>query len=481
VALAGGHGLAWVQLTSQRQHAPITLTLGAEGTLRGRLVEPGGRPIEGAKIKVFGIDPVGRGVDNGLGTENRLNLIWSGFPLGARTDADGRLTISGLPRDRTVTLVLTEPSHERLVAFAATTDAPQPENVWRFFRQGKAEESRQPVHTGAFVLVAKRSDHVLSGRVVFEADGKPAAGARVMRDRWTDVKVDDDGRYRIEKITSGPLEVHAIADHSDAAPLDITLEIPEQPKQIERDLVLARALIVIGRVVDGTTGQGVEKATIRFDPKFEHVHTPSIFGFSRETDADGRFRLSVPAGSGTVHLQTAPPSYPPLRAQSPGEPPDERLTREVKGQAGQTVKTEDFRLVRVPGVVLRVMNKSDLPVANARVEIRDMNRLPGTEPGRTDAQGRYEVAGLAPGQITILDISSDNPPLGGVVEIDTERGRDTSKELEVRLEPLVTLSGASSTRMVGQLPAQSFTSIGTSTILGRAIIPSACPLTRGMK
>ena len=85
VAVAPAHGLAWVQLTPQHQRSPITLALGAEGTLRGRLTEPGGRPVADAKIKVFGIDPLGRPVDNGLGTENRLNLIWSAFPLGART------------------------------------------------------------------------------------------------------------------------------------------------------------------------------------------------------------------------------------------------------------------------------------------------------------------------------------------------------------------------------------------------------------
>ncbi len=176
VALAPGHGLNWVQLTPRYQRTPIMLSLGAEGTLRGRLVEPGGQPIEGAKVKVSGIDPLGQPVDNGLGTENRLNLSWSGFPLAAQTDHDGRFLIPGLPRDRIVTLIVTGPGHERLVAFAATTDAPQPENVSRLFRSGKTEETRQPVHTGDFTLKAKRTDHVLLGRVLFEADGQPAIG-----------------------------------------------------------------------------------------------------------------------------------------------------------------------------------------------------------------------------------------------------------------------------------------------------------------
>ncbi len=446
VALAPGYGLKWVQLTPRYQRTPIPLALGAEGTLRGRLVEPGGQPIAGAKIKVSGIDPLGQPVDNGLGTENRLNLSWSGFPLAAQTDHDGRFLIAGLPRDQIVTLIVTEPGHERLVAFAATTEAPQAENVSRIYRQGRQVETHQSIHTGTFTLTAKRTDHVLSGRVVFEADGKPAYGARVVHG-WQNVTTGNDGRYRIEGIRSGPLEVHAIAKDSDAAPLDLTLEIPESPKQIERDLILPRGLLLTGRVVDGRTGHGVEKAIIRFDPKIEDRRTPTIFGFLKATDANGRYRLAVPPGRGTVHLQSVPPSYPPPRRQAIaatagpfGEAADPQLA-EVNGQGGETVEIADFRLSRAPGLVLHVIDPSGRPVPNARVEICDMSRRPINEPGRTDAQGRYEAVGLAPGQVTVLDISADNPPLGTTVEVDTGQSSGEPKTLNVRLEPLVTLSG----------------------------------------
>ena len=129
-----------------------------------------------------------------------------------------------------MTLVVTEPRHERLVAFAATTDVPQPENVSRIFRQGRAEETRQPVLSSGLALTSKRVDHVLTGRVVFEADGKRAVGATVLY-QWKNVKTVEHGRYRIEGITSGPLELHAIAADSSSAPLDITVAIPEEPRQ----------------------------------------------------------------------------------------------------------------------------------------------------------------------------------------------------------------------------------------------------------
>jgi protocatechuate 3,4-dioxygenase beta subunit len=442
VALAPGRGLAWAQLTHHNQRTPITLTLGDEGTLRGRVVEPGGRPVGGAKVKVFGIGPLGQTGGNSGRTGDRLNLTWSAFPLGAKTDTDGRFTIRGLPRERAVTLVVTDPGHERLEAYAATTDAPQPDNVNRINRSGKAEEIRQPVHTGAFILTAKRTDHVLTGRVLFEADGKPAAGEWV-HSGLKQVKAGEDGRYRLEGLTSGPLEVHASVYRSDAAPLDVTVEIPEEPKQFERDLVLPRGLVVTGRVVDGATGRGVEKASIDFAPKPVEGRTPTHYGFSRETDSDGRFRLVVPPGRGTLTLRSVPPAYPAPEGRFIGQTADPQLSREVEGRGGQTVAVADIRLTRTRGVVLRVVDPSGKPVAGARVDVRDINRWPwfNTRPGHTDAQGRYEAIGLPPGHATVLDITADAPPLGATVEIDAEPAGGAPKTLGVRLDPLVSLSG----------------------------------------
>jgi hypothetical protein len=59
VAIAPGHGAAWTQLTTTNQRNEISLTLPAERLLHGRLVEAGGEPIAGARIKVFSVYPLG--------------------------------------------------------------------------------------------------------------------------------------------------------------------------------------------------------------------------------------------------------------------------------------------------------------------------------------------------------------------------------------------------------------------------------------
>lgn len=443
VALAPGRGLAWVQLTPRAQRTPLTLSLGPERPLLGRVVEPGGTPVRGAKVKVVSVDPTGRPIGNGLATENRLNLLWSSVPLGATTDADGRFTVAGLPADRVVTLVVTEPGHERLYAFAATTETPQPDDVSRTFRDGQAEEERRPVHTGTFTLTARRTDHVLTGRVLRETDGKPAAGARVFH-AWTDTgKVGDDGVYRIEGLTSGAAEVHASLEGSDVAPLDLKVEIPDEPKEVRRDLVLPRGLIVTGRVIDGATGRGVAKAAVDFRATPTPGRMPSFFGFSKETDADGRFRLVVPPTAGTVTLVSVPPDYPALERGITGQAANPQWSRAVDGRGAQTVAVADFRMSSSRGLVLQAVDPAGRPVPKARVDVRDFNRWPENRPGSADEQGRYEATGLPPGQTTVVDVTSEELRLGATVEVDVPPADrpGPGKSIEVRLRPLVALSG----------------------------------------
>ena len=443
VALAPGRGLAWIQLTREQQRTAITLKLGPEGIIRGRLVEPNGKPIAGAKVQVSGIDPLGRLNENGLGTENRLNLSWSAFPLGATTDADGRFTIHGLTRDKIVTIIVTEPGHERLYAFAATTDVPQPDIVSQLSRGTKDEPVRWPIHTGDFVLTAKTANHVLVGRVVSEADGKPVAKALILRGGFQS-RADENGRFRFDGLVSGNLELHASAAglESEAAPLDVSIEIPETPLQIERTLKLPRGLVLTGRVVDGSSGNGVAKALVQFTPRHDAGQIPTGFGFQqRETDADGRFRLVVPPGRGTVVLQTYPVDFPQPDRRYYGQPPKPELSREVEGRGGQTIAVPDFKLSRGSEVLLRVVDGARKPLGGARIDVRDPNRLFNSPPGRSDPEGRYKVVGLAPAHDTVVDIIDQQQSLGATIEIPGAPAGAEGAELEVPLQPLVSLSG----------------------------------------
>jgi RNA polymerase sigma factor (sigma-70 family) len=439
VALEPGRGLAWEPLSGRSQRTPITLVLGDEGIVRGRVVEPGGRPVGDAKVKVIGIDPLGRPDVNGVGTDNRLNLSWSAFPLGSRTDADGRFAIGGLPRDRIASLIVREPGHEQLFVYAATTDEPQADAIGRTFLSGKAIETRRPVHTGEFTLTAKRTDHILTGRVVFEADGKPAAKAKVLGGP-VDLTTDEAGRFRIEGIPSGKLVLHAMAFDTDAAPFDGEVTIPEEPGEFAHDIILPRGMILNGRVVDGSTGLGVEKVHVYYLPKYEADQVPTLFGLNRETGADGRFRLVVPPGRGTLDLRVIPPGFPQPERRVVGGPGDPRFSREVEGRGGQAIDLADFKLAKGGVVTLRVVDPEGRPLPDAQVDIRDLNRGFNQKPGRSDAEGRFAVAGLESGRETVVDIVEAGRKLGATVEV-TDQGPAAGAVVEVRLQPLVAISG----------------------------------------
>jgi RNA polymerase sigma factor (sigma-70 family) len=441
VALAQGYGLAWVQLTPEHQRTPITLKLEPERIIRGRVIEPGGKPVVGAKVKVFGVDPLVRPDVQGLSTENRLNLIWSSFPLGAATDAEGRFAIRGVPRERVATLIVTESRHERLFAFAATTETPQPESVFRSFQYGQPHETRYPIYSGDLTLTAKPADHVLNGRVVFEADGKSASGATVIK-QGSVIKADENGRFRLEGLVAGKLELHASLDGSSAAPRVAEIEVPEMPKEFEQTVTLPPGLVVTGRVVDGTTGEGVAKALVDFYPAPDPARPPTLFAFSRETGPDGRFRLVLPPGRGTVFLRTIPARFPQPDRQFTGQPPDPKLNREVSGSAGQTVEVPEFKLAHGREVVLQVIAAKGEAQAGALVYVRDPNRLPAPPAERTDADGRVKLVGLARENSTVVDIIAAEAKLGVTVEIpDAASAGAGAGELVVRLEPLLSLSG----------------------------------------
>jgi protocatechuate 3,4-dioxygenase beta subunit len=438
VALAQGHGVAWAQLTPQNQRSPVTLKLGPEGILRGRVIEPEGKPVVGAKVQVFGIDPLGRPDEYGLGTDNRLNLSWSAFPLNAMTNEDGRFAIGGLSRDKVVTLIVTQPRHERLFVLAATTDLPQPDAVF-----SRTTENRMPVHTGEFTLTAKVADHVLSGMVVREADGKPAAGAQVIHG-GTVINTDQNGRFQIEGLVAGKLELHVGPNSSDtgAVAVAIEIEMPATPKETQRTINLPRGLVVTGRVVESATGAGVEKALVDFTPKPEPGRTAPLLSFSKETGPDGRFQLVVPPSRGTVVLRKFPPAFPAPERRYTGQPEDPSYSREVEGRGGQTIDVADFKLTKGREVVLRVVDPDGRPLAGARVDVRDPNRLFNATPGRSDETGHYTIGGLAPDQSTVVDVIDAKESLGATVEIpDAEAVGAKRGELEVGLQPLLSLSG----------------------------------------
>ena len=315
VALAQEHGLAWVQLTRQNQSVPITLTLGDEGIVRGRVVEPGGVGVAGAKVAAVVIVDPDQKIDDGIRSDDRLNLMWSDF-LTTKTSPDGRFEVRGLPLGKVAALVVTETRHERLIACAAA-ESPAEANANR--APNVFENGSMKILHGDFTLTTRVADHVLRGRVVFESDDKPAPKASFIHG-WEVEKLDADGRFRLEGLVAGKTDLHAYDHFSDAAPADVEVVIPETPKETEYTLVLPRGLSVRGRVIDGATGKGVGNVKVRYNPEPRPGREASRFSLTDRTDSSGRYRIAAPGGRGVVEVTTVPDAFERPGGRYIGEP-----------------------------------------------------------------------------------------------------------------------------------------------------------------
>jgi RNA polymerase sigma factor (sigma-70 family) len=431
VVLAEGHGVVHEHLTAVNQKRPLTLTLPSERPVVGRIVEPGGKPIAGATVRVNGVGRIGEDDEHGQKTEGILNLAWSSVPLAASTDADGRFTLRGLPPEVQASLTFRAPGHAQDYCYYATTDRPPADLVDTTIRSGQTTHENVPVRVGNLTIELKPTDHSLVGRVVFEDGGKPAAGMQVFRGQAPVGKTDASGRFRIDELTAGSFELHVSAWETEAAPLAVRVEMPEAPRIVERTFQLPRGVAIAGRVTDEATGQGVEGVELSFDHQLARDEVWSFFGLSATTGKDGRYRLVVPAGRGRLNLVGTPPGYPPLPMRTVGESPEARFSRELEAVKGREFSA-DFTIPHGQRVVVRAIEGDGRPVEGAEVRLMkafDFNKVAG----RTDAGGKVELVGLDRSMQYTADITHPSKLIGARLIVPANPAGPT---LEVQLKPL---------------------------------------------
>ena len=116
LAVAEGHGCAWVTADATAGDA-LTLRLVEDVPVSGRVLDADGRPVAGAKLMVTGVCAAKGGDDGMFVTAVQLGLFQHAFakgwvgPLPAQpalltTGADGRFKVSGVGRDRVVSLLV---------------------------------------------------------------------------------------------------------------------------------------------------------------------------------------------------------------------------------------------------------------------------------------------------------------------------------------------------------------------------------------
>lgn len=230
----------------------------------------------------------------------------------------------------------------------------------------------------------------IEGRVIDEESGaavrefsvgiaKETGGGAM---RWFGVPLlkafsDDDGRFRLDGIATGPVNLVAVAPgYVMKRPSGLTLEEGKPIRNLE--ITLARGTTIVGRVTDadGKPLDGVSIAPARDTSASATIGEP-IWGEMATTDASGNYRLDA-VGRGERTFRFAKDGLP-------------SLNRAVK-VAGRELRL-DVQLSRGATIEGIVTTESGAPIEGAHVSVRSPE--PSWADGRTGQDGRFRIEGVS--------------------------------------------------------------------------------------
>jgi len=359
----------------------VELALESGGHVRGRVVDDGGQPIEGAEL-VARIDPelFGQGGFEVRKTESAADGTFALDHL-----APGKVFVraerkSYLESDRN--FVVTEGSLEADVAIELRRGAAIAGRV-RF-------DDDQP---GAGLQVKVSFDaSALGGMAAFNA-WQGAEGEAI---------ADAEGRFTVSGLGKGPFTVRAAAnderdsvDSADGSTWSARAD-HVQPDTLELELVLQRSLSIVGRVLD-TAGAPISSFSVVAREQTGGP-IPGLGGAQRKRDvesADGSFELSGLSRGVWLFEAYAKdfPRRPPVEVDlRSGAAAPLEIVLERGGAVSGVVRDPSGAPISEAQVLLKLSTAEVM--RNLRVEGENVSSGPNA---RTDAEGRFRLAGLEPG------------------------------------------------------------------------------------
>jgi hypothetical protein len=478
----------------------VVLKLPRDEPVRGRVVDLEGRPVPGATVTVTDL---ATGADDTLDEFVRLwtkdrekqfqaygtfgvgrwLYVWKDRPVpkGAAfftvpTGADGRFTLAGIGRDRCPHLTVRARGKATQVCVVALRADFKPAPPVAL------TDSR--VFGPQFTLPLVPALPI-AGVVRDAVTRKPLAGVRVvgqvdLSDRMpygylnlpdVGTVTDAEGKYVLDGLPivkkyvllahprPGDGLVHRYALRKDeslgAGPLRADFDLP-------------RGVVLTGRVKDRKTGLPVF-GHVFYEPlwsnRWVEGHAdyaapgiaPRYAEAEGETDADGRFKLTVLPGPGVLHVQALEHAYLPAKLAAEDDNDEvtlEELDQKVfrtTGQGGHASPSQlsGYRVLRIPdgtkaltadvtvdpGVsrVVTIVGPNGRPVSGARV-LEEATRIRFSDPL---AGAEVTVYALAPGERRRVYARDDDRRLAGFVTLDDKE----TGPVTLRMEPTATVTG----------------------------------------
>jgi len=329
VAAKPGFGPAWIDVR-EAAGAPVTLQLVDDVPVKGRVTDLQGKPVAEAKVELKFLSTGNlarvwegwpRRPESAL---NSLKNVWAdltGIPTSVVTGADGRFEITGVGRGRVLAFTVEGPGIETAGCRVVTDAQFDPKKVEQPSHEtmpGGAYAPGPALYGPTFVHTAKPSQPIV-GVVTDSRTGKPIAGVQVNGQPDAPHWYENGGRAVTG--ADGTFTIHGVAK-ADRVRL-MVFPAPQQPyfsystavagkpglTEIPAELKLTKGVMVRGRVTE-TDGTPVVGAGIRYAALADNTLYAGLMsgkrsepGMAWTSDADGRFEMVVPPGSGIVTAQ----------------------------------------------------------------------------------------------------------------------------------------------------------------------------------
>jgi peroxiredoxin len=285
------YGLAWtvdmVALMEGRDPVDLRMVLPKRGSVRGKVTDTEGNPVEGAVVSAGITLPEGA-VDEEVRFLPPCEALLKGI-----SSADGAFVLDGLPSNAWVILRVTHPDYA--VALEGTPEAMLGTPAGNI--SAGADDVTVRLEPGATV----------EGEIILEQTGQPAKGAVLQAvpliedfatcNLLTPAKVatDANGRYVLRGLRAGTQSI--IVSHPEGIAASKVIEVLTGARMTDQNVKLERGVLVSGTIIDAGSGEPISRVELNVLRPDTRPRT----SLQVEVGAGGAFSFRQPPGEVLLH------------------------------------------------------------------------------------------------------------------------------------------------------------------------------------